>query len=161
MALPLLLCAASCDDTVPLDGYHSVAAGGWGREDTVVFRIDTIAREGVYGETVGIRISDDYPFSNLTVIVEQSLLAGGTVRVDTLDCTFADEHGRLSGTGISYHLYEFPLCTLQLRQSDSLRVTIRHDMRQERLYGIADVGFRVSLSRRQSLPETLDDMLNR
>lgn len=143
---------ASCDESVALDAYRNVSGNSWSRGDTIVFSTDTIARQGVYGESVGIRLSADYPFSNLSLIVEQTVSPRDTARIDTLLCSFTDKRGRPGGTGISYRLYEFPMAAIRLDEGDSLRVKIRHDMRRETLPGIADVGFRVSSSPRPVFP---------
>lgn len=153
MALMLSIAViTSCDDSTALDNYHNLPGGCWNREDTMTFSTDTIAHTGVYGECIGIRLSNNYPFANLSLIVEQTVYPRGTVRIDTVHCSFTDERGRLSGTGLSFRQYEFPIAAISLCKGDSLHAQIRHDMQQETLPGIADIGFRVSMSTRPAFP---------
>ena len=61
-------------------------------------------------------------------------------RSDTLSCKLVDADGTVQGEGVSFYQYRFHLCNMKLTQGDSLRVSIRHNMKREILPGIADVG---------------------
>ena len=99
---------------------------------------------GNYQEDIGLRVSAAYPFKGLCLVVEQKVLPSNKVRIDTLNCSLADEQGNAMGHGISHYQYLFPLATLSLNKGERLHVTIRHDMKREILPGIADIGIRLT-----------------
>ena len=111
---------------------------------------------GDYIEEVGLRISSDYPFTGLNLIVEQTVASGEKNRTlvertdlvqersDTLSCNLVDQQGRAKGRGISHYQYLFHLTTLEINEGDMLYVAIRHDMKREILPGIADIGVKLS-----------------
>lgn len=89
---------------------------------------------------MGLRVTGDYPFMALTLVVEQTVLPKGNIARDTIDCQLFDRQGRHLGGGISYFQYTFPVKSMRLKAGDSLRVTIYHDMKKEILPGVSDVG---------------------
>ena len=124
--------------------YEPVTMTGWEKNDTVVFLVPPITADGVYQRQVGLRINSDYPFMGLTLIVEQMVLPDMELRSDTLSCDIIDEHGHPYGNGVSRYQYLFPLPAVPLDSGQSLRITIRHDMRREILPGITDIGVELS-----------------
>jgi gliding motility-associated lipoprotein GldH len=76
----------------------------------------------------------------LTLVVEQEVWPSGLTRSDTLWCRLVDSDGNIQGEGISNFQYNFQLLNLRLNSSDSLRVTVRHNMKREILPGISDIG---------------------
>lgn len=124
--------------------YEPVTMNGWERNDTVVFLVPPLSADGVYQRQLGLRVNNDYPFMGLTLIVEQTVMPDMLLRRDTLSCDIIDDHGHPSGNGISLYQYLFPLPAVPLQQGQSLRITIRHDMKREILPGITDVGIELS-----------------
>lgn len=139
MAACILLLAA-CNGRCVYDRYVSTPVAGWEKNDTLTFEISPVDSTRPYLSQLGLRITDAYPFTAVTLIVEQHVYPRDEVFVDTLHCQLSDERGNAAGKGISYHQYLFPVTTLNLQHGDSIHVRVRHDMKREILPGISDVG---------------------
>lgn len=144
IAVFLVLLLASCDENTVYNHFEHLSLKGWEKNDTLNFQTDTIRRTGDYMEEVGIRISSDYPFTGLQLVVKQEVLPSHKQRSDTLDCKLIDHLGNAMGKGISHYQYRFPLTTLSLATGERLHIVVRHDMKREILPGISDIGIRLS-----------------
>ena len=138
------LSLTACDRKTVYNHYEHTPIAGWEKNDTLTFSIGPLKDGGQYVEEVGVRISGDYPFTGLNLIVEQMLLPSRESRSDTLCCSLIDEKGNAKGRGISHYQYLFHLTTLKVEQDERLRIAIRHDMKREILPGIADIGIKLS-----------------
>lgn len=139
-----LTTTASCDVSTVYDRYEHTSVAGWEKADTLAFHVPKVRDEGLYSQYVGVRINGLYPFTGLTLIVNQRILPSNQVLVDTLSCKFHARDGLQMANGVGYFQYRFLLKKVKLANNDSLVVTIRHDMKREILPGIANVGVRVS-----------------
>ncbi len=134
----------SCSHGTIFNEYKSTPIMGWEKNDTLSFEVPKLARGGTYDMELGIRINGAYPFTALTLIVEQTVLPSGKTYKDTIDCKLVDPKGREMGSGISYFQYSFPVRETALAAGDSLHVNIRHDMKREMLPGISDIGIMIN-----------------
>ena len=135
---------AACNGGMVYDRYTNTPVLGWEKNDTLYYSVPAVKSGGTYAANLGLRTTDSYPFTSLTLIVEQRKVAADkavTVVTDTVACQLTDRKGNAAGKGISYHQYQFPVTELTLQDGDSLFVSIRHDMKREILPGISDVGF--------------------
>lgn len=139
-----LLTLTACHESTVYYHYEHTPVAGWEKNDTLTFRTEPVATTGQYAEEVGVRISGDYPFMSLNLIVDQLVLPAHTTRSDTLTCRLIDELGNAKGNGISHYQYLFPLTTLSLSEGDRLHIAVRHDMKREILPGISDIGIRLT-----------------
>ena len=135
-----LLALAACNRRLVYDKYVSTPISGWEKNDTLSFGIPPVDSAACYMARLGLRITDAYPFTALTLIVEQHIYPSDEVRTDTVNCQLTDRRGNAAGKGISYHQYLFPVSTLQLHSGDSIHVRVRHDMKREILPGVSDIG---------------------
>ena len=142
MCMGLML--VSCDNRTVFSHYESTPVRGWERNDTLSFYIESLQETGMYTEEVGLRITGDYPFMGLSLIVEQTIQPSNITIVDTLNCDLIDESGHANGKGINHYQYLLPLTTLKLSKDESVHVAIRHCMKREILPGITDVGLKLS-----------------
>lgn len=147
----LIALLGSCTGGVVYDHYNHTPVAGWDKADTLIYNVSRLARPGRYVTTLGLRINESYPFQNLTLIVDQTVfhkISGAKLKAesfsDTLNCSLFDKRGTVKGHGISYYQYHFRVSERQLKESDSLHITVRHDMRREVMPGIADVGISLS-----------------
>jgi gliding motility-associated lipoprotein GldH len=134
---------SACDENIVYDSYAHTPFYGWEKNDTLRYHVSPLHDSGSFSEVVGIRINRNYPFTSLSLVVEQHILPGFRHHVDTLRCEFIP-NDHLRGQAVSYSQYDFPLRTLDLRRGDSLEVTIRHAMKREILLGISDIGFKMT-----------------
>lgn len=134
------LALSACNGRYVYDKYVSTPVAGWEKNDTLSFEVAPVDSTLTYRSQLGLRITDAYPFTAVTLIVEQHVYPRNEVFVDTLHCQLADRRGNAAGKGISYHQYTFPITELHLQHGDSIHVRVRHDMKREILPGISDVG---------------------
>ena len=162
----LALSVASCSTDTVYDRYRGIGADGWRRTDTLVFGIGGLHEAGTYYPVTGIRISNDYPYTSLTLVAERKTTPARTgagavapgkkdnekevcppeedIRRDTLVYDLTDDHGRFYGPGIGCHHYALPAGSVALTAGDSLTISLYHIMRREHVSGIIDVGVSVS-----------------
>jgi len=137
---------SSCDDATIYDSYHHTSVAGWDRSDTLFFDMPPAKQTGDYMEEVGIRLSGNYPFMELCLIVEQTVIPSNMMRTDTIVCNVANASGSPRGHGVNYYQHQLPIGSVRLAEGDSLHVTVHHHMRREILLGVADVGLKISKS---------------
>ena len=130
----------SCNGNTVYDSYQSTPVAGWEKNDTLAFSIPPLDTTAVYDAMLGLRTTGEYPFTAITLIVEQHVFPSDRVHTDTVNCRLADERGNTIGKGISFHQFEFPIGRMELHSGDSIHVLVRHDMKREILPGISDVG---------------------
>ncbi len=135
----------SCNESKVYDKYDHTPLSGWEKNDTLRFDIPRLTADGMYESTLGLRITDNYPFMGLTLIVEQRLMPADTIFTDTVKCELTDRNGKTRGKGVSYYQFRFPVTKMQLSKGDSLHIRVRHDMKREMLPGISDVGISLSV----------------
>ena len=51
-----------------------------------------------------------------------------------------DESGKNNGEGITYFTHRVPFCTMDIPEGDTVDIFIRHNMQDNILPGIADIG---------------------
>lgn len=134
---------ASCGDGVVYDEYVHTPIDGWENDDTLSFSVPRMEGNGHYGCFIGVRTTDAFPFTSISISVKQTIEPGHRVHTDTLNCRLADNRGNLLGNGVSYFQYEYPLSDVFLRRGDSLHVAVHHIMKREILPGISDVGLKI------------------
>ncbi|EFC70658.1 gliding motility lipoprotein GldH [Prevotella sp. oral taxon 299] len=136
----ILTFCISCKRNVVYHHYQHTSIAGWERNDTISYAIPRLKTSGIYSINVGLRVTNDYPFTGLSLVVERKVYPSKDIRVDTLNCMIIDSKGNVEGKGVSYYQYDFPLSTLRLEKGDSLALVVRHAMKREILPGISDVG---------------------
>ena len=133
---------ASCDENTIFDSYEHTPISGWEKNDTLCYNVPPLIDSGSFEQIIGIRINRYYPFTSLSLIIDQHIHPGFRHHLDTLECVFRGKKN-LRGEGVSYTQYDFPLRQMDLRRGDSLDITIRHAMKREILPGISDVGLKI------------------
>ena len=64
----------ACEWNTVYNHYEHTPIAGWEKNDTLNFVVGPLKDGGDYVEEVGVRISGDYPFTGLNLIVEQLLM---------------------------------------------------------------------------------------
>lgn len=141
LALAVMAAMVSCRQRTVYDGYQSTPVAGWEKNDTLSFSVNRVDTAAVYHATLGLRTTDDYPFTSITLIVEQHTYPSDRIQKDTLNLRLTDDHGNATGKGLSFRQYTFDIGDVSLESGDSVHVRIRHDMKREILPGISDVGY--------------------
>lgn len=143
LAMMLALAFASCETDVIYTHYTHAAIGGWEKNEPLLFDVDSMKVGGTYSMTLGMRISDAYPFRNLHMVVEQTIYPSKQVITDTVTCNVVDRRGTMLGHGVSLYQYDLPIRKRTYQDGDSLHIKVRHNMKREILPGIADVGITI------------------
>ena len=136
---------SSCDHQTVYHHYEHVSLGGWEKNDALHFAIPPVRTTGTYSEQLELRIDQTFPFLSLTMIVKQTVfregLPTGATRHYRVIGQLAKSDGTMTGSGISYYQYSFPVTETVLEAGDSLDIEIVHNMKREIMPGITDVGF--------------------
>ncbi len=135
---------SACIGSTVYHQYKNVPVAGWEKNDTLVFEVPEMQAKDTYQLQLGLRVTGDYPFQGLTLIVEQQTNSLLPTRSDTLNCNIFNKHGNPVGHGVSHYQYQFPLSDVPLDSGQSLRISVRHDMKREILPGITDIGIELS-----------------
>ncbi len=140
----------SCDKKRVFDEYKNVG-NAWHKDSIVTFDLPQLDAKKKYNLFVNIRDNDDYPYSNLFLIVSLEQ-PNRQVKVDTLEYLMTNPDGTLLGEGFS-DVKESKLFYKDgesFTQKGIYKIHIRHAVRQtgkvdgvERLKGISDIGFRI------------------
>lgn len=146
--VPVVMMAAvavSCATDTVYYSYAHTPVAGWEKNDTLTFNIPGMAAPGTYSQQVGLRMTSAFPFTSISLIVEQRIMPRGKVLTDTIKCPITDIRGNFLGDGISSFQYMFPLREVTLNKKDSIHVSIRHNMKREILPGVSDIGLKMEL----------------
>lgn len=152
LLLVALLAGSACSQRRVYDHYCHTPLAGWEKTDPVSFDVPPMPASGDYQTEVGLRISNDFPFMSLFLVVSETIVHANEdlpvgrpeeTKTVTLSLPLVSHDGRSLGSGLSYQQYAFPVNTLRLQQGDSLHITIRHDMKREIMPGISDIGYTV------------------
>lgn len=151
-----LAALVSCTGSKAYDHYEHTPIAGWDKVDTLSYCVPALQGSGRYATTLGLRITDTFPFQSLTLIVEQTVFHKPQTSnlkpqssTDTLSCTLFDRKGTAKGQGIGFYQYHFHVSEMFLHQGDSLHITVRHNMKREIMPGISDVGIILDLEQRR------------
>lgn len=144
IVITVVAALVSCNRNTVYDHYEHTSLKGWERMDTLTFSVGPMALSARYNQEIGIRISGEYPFMSVSLVVEQKVFPANTVRCDTVNCHFIDNDGMIRGRGVGSFQYMFPFAVADLSEGDSVVFKIRHNMKRETLPGISDVGLRIS-----------------
>lgn len=138
-------CLLACKGNKVYDDFQHTNLSGWEKNDHIVFEIPPVSESGTYESVLSMRITHEFPFKSVTLIVTQSVYPEERIVADTLKCDLIGDNGLPMGRGVSYYQYDFPVGKQHLNKGDSVSISVRHDMKREILPGISDVG--ISLSR--------------
>ena len=140
MELTVVLALAGCNRKTIYHHYEHTPLTGWEKNDKLYFNVPPMTQRAVVQRYVEMRITGEYPFQGLNIVVEQTVYPSRISRLDTLNCNFTNAEGSIKGKGVSLYQYKSRMSDISLNEGDSLSVSIRHNMKREILPGIADVG---------------------
>lgn len=145
-----MLSLFSCDKKAFFDHYYKFE-NGWSKDEKVAFEFEQSDTLGRYNLFLNVRNNNDYPFSNLFVIVKIAQ-PNGKILVDTLEYEMANPDGTLMGTGFS-DVKENKLWlkeNFRFPSQGKYEITLEQALREmgavdriEKLKGISEVGIRI------------------
>jgi len=131
-----------CDPHRVYDHYVHTPLQGWEKNDTLQFNVPRLNRSGHFTMSLGMRISEGYPFTSISMIVEQRIYPGKRFHRDTIKCEF-DRQDPSQNNGVSFYQFSYPIRKIVLAKGDSLHIRVRHNMKREIMPGISDVGIKL------------------
>jgi len=162
--LTLLLTLGACKPEVVYHHYQHVTDNNWDKGDTIYFNIPPVKTSGLFHEEAELRISKEYPFLSISLLVQQTIFPQKKHQSDVINCDLISENGVMKGDGITLFNYQFPVRDIYLNSGDSVCVAIIHNMKRETMAGIADVGFcltQLTTSRGNQVPSSVNSQENK
>ncbi len=151
----MLALLVSCNNETVYHKFVNIEEGEWTKQNKFTFEAGSFDSDMTVEESVELRLwARDYPYGNISILVEQTLFPAKTKTVDTLTYVFSrrqgDKETRRQGDketrspdGPAFFQVSMPLKTLSLHKGDSLSVTLRHNMKCMALPGVVDVGVKL------------------
>ena len=99
-AIAVLLCLCACDKKRVFDEYHAYD-GQWDKDSIAKFEFETSDTVSKHNLFVNIRNNNNYPYSNLYLIVQMQQPGTNLTKADTLEYEMANPDGSLMGEGFS------------------------------------------------------------
>lgn len=150
VALSTVLAFTACSEADFFNEYQSLP-DGWKKEDVKTFDFESLDTINSHNAYLNIRTTNEYPYSNLFVIVKM-IPPDGTATVDTLQYQMANADGSMLGSGFS-DVKEHRLIwrqNLRFKKQGVYKVEIEHAMRRVNevkgdavLTGITEIGLQV------------------
>lgn len=91
-----------------------------------------------------MRSTAEYPYRNISMRVFEEVRPSSKLFIRRMDFNIVNENGTQTGNGINYFTNEIPIGTLELHPGDTLMIKVGHNMRNETLHGIEDLGIKVT-----------------
>lgn len=134
----------ACDENTVYHSYQSTPPDGWKKSDTLFFNVplkDSLANLRL---SVGVRNSSNYPYQNLNILIHYNLEDSTVWKTDTLKFILTDREGKWTGTGWgSLYQSALPLKDCFVKHPGNYTFKIVHEMKNEQLTGISDVGLKI------------------
>ena len=144
--LTVALVLSSCNRNTVYSHFAHIPVVGWDRGDTLFFTVSNLREGGVFTEELGLRSTNQYPYTSLTMIVKQEVFPSRFLQRDTVTVKMVDNEGNRLGGGLNLFQYTVPFAQVQLTETDSLVVSVTHYMKRDVLPGITEVGLTVTTS---------------
>lgn len=134
----------ACIEHTVYHSYQSIPAKGWGKRDTLLFRIPIADSLKTLRLTAEVRNKDEYAYQDFYLIVSHNLQDSTVFQTDTLKFILADKDGKWQGTGWgSLFQSALPLETAVARYAGNYTFKVAQGMKDETLMGITDVGIKI------------------
>lgn len=144
LLLTVVLFLAGCDRSTLMHSYQPLKDNCWDRTDTVCFTLPALTQDDNYSVLIGLRLTNNYPYEQLVMQVEQDLQHPTAHRLDTITYRLTENNGEFSERGVDYFQFETQGLPLDLKKGQTGMIRIRHLMHREVLPGIMDVGIHIS-----------------
>ncbi len=142
LGLALLLMVGACSGDRVFEEFHSFNSFSWNEKDSVTFDLSKV-RNKSGKNLIGVRFTEEFPFSNfyVRVISEDSaglMLDNKLINIPLFDSKSGKPKG--SGFGNTYTFYD--TLPFQISNHTSKLIYLQY-MRQENLPGLEAVGFKI------------------
>ncbi|MFB6319982.1 gliding motility lipoprotein GldH [Saccharicrinis sp. FJH54] len=140
--LSLLLYA--CDPSMVYDTWNTIPDNSWNKDSISVFHPVITDTVNPVNLVLGVRNTNDYPYSNMWLFVTTQT-PSGLSRKDTFEVVLASSYGKWygSGWGNTYTSLHYYKRNVILNESGEYTISLQHGMRKDELKGVNAVGFRI------------------
>ena len=141
--LAVVLLWVGCDKSTLMHSYQPLKDNCWDRTDTVRFTLPALTQDDNCSVLIGLRLTNNYPYEQLVMQVEQDLQHPTIHKLDTITYKLTESNGEFTEKGVNYFQYETQGLPLDLKKGQTGEIRIRHLMHREVLPGITDVGIHI------------------
>ncbi|GAA4804899.1 hypothetical protein GCM10023231_37540 [Olivibacter ginsenosidimutans] len=136
------LLLTSCSDEAIVDEFKPVPDGAWNYGFTPEFAVKIDHREIAYQLRINVRLSADYPYSNLFVLIHQTDVHKAVTSTKRIGLKVADKDGKWLGKGVgSLYSYQITYNTdYHFPDTGTYQFKIEQNMRDNPLKGVRDIG---------------------
>ena len=92
---------------------------------------------------IGLRLTNDFPFEELVILVERDFRHPTVHLSDTIFYNLTDERGEFTQKGVNWFQFETQGLPIELKKGQTGEIRIRHLMNRESVPGITDVGIHI------------------
>lgn len=148
LAVLTLLITVLCSCTDPravLDQNTAIPNRNWSYVNKIKYDVKIDDPSVAYNLYANIRVSGDYKYANLFVLIKQSNLRGGKPWVTRYEFKLANADGEWLGTGTgNLYSYQVPFKTnYTFPEKGTYHFEIEQNMRDNPLREVSDIGLRV------------------
>lgn len=148
-ALLATVMVVACFQSTAYFRYFSTNIKGWQRDSVLHYHVPAVEENGYYVEEIGVRACKQYPFRQLSLVVDQKVIStndshSNIFKTDTLTFDIFDEMGKIKGKGVNLYQIVIPFKSLKLQKGDSISMDIHHNLSRFSVNGISDVGLKVT-----------------
>lgn len=143
--LILLFILTACESNTTYHSYLHPSDKGWGKKDTLTFKVPIKDSLDTYSVDVEVRNRADYPYCNLFLFVSHNTKDSTVFVTDTIEYALADKTGSWTGTGWgSLHQSSSHYTFITPKRKGNIIIKVAHGMREEVLDGISDIGIKIT-----------------
>lgn len=137
----ILLCISGCRSDIVLDEFKNLPASGWKQGEMVRFDFEISDTTRYTSFYINLRITGDYPFSNLYV-VSHITMPDNSVQSKRTHLVLAQDDGKWLGKGMGDIIsYQLPISeNMALKKNGKYQIALEQYMRMETLPEVKDVG---------------------
>lgn len=142
LGLALLLMVSACSGDRVFEEFHSFNSFSWNEKDSVIFDLSKV-RNKSGKNLVGVRFTEEFPFSNFYVRVISEDSAGLVLDNKLINIPLFDsKSGKPKGGGFGNTYTFYDTLPFQISNRTSKLIYLQY-MRQENLPGLEAVGFKI------------------
>ena len=139
-----LLFVSSCDEARLIDENKEIPSSGWYYKNKLGFDFEIKDTNRVYTVYINVRAENDYPFSNLYVMIHQRTPENNDTSFRR-ELTLIDENGKWLGKGLG-DLFDFQIPVMErvrFKEKGLYHFDVEQNMRLDTLPHIMAAGMRV------------------
>lgn len=137
---------AGCSDPNRIfDQNTEIGNRNWSYLNRVKYDIKIDDPDAAYNAYLNLRVTGDYKYANLFVLITQKNLRGGKPWTTRFEFTLANKDGEWLGKGTGdLYSYQLPFKThFKFPEKGTYRFEIEQNMRDNPLHEVSDVGLRI------------------